>query len=230
MRRRWLAMKPPALVTRALVLALLLLAPPALAQYIYLDSNGDGVHTAADVLHGVGPTVIDVWLDTGHNRDGSVTACNGGSLSTPLNMFSYEVTIQATGGTVSWSAYTNRVTQMGFFGSPHAPDGTRFVSGDFGTPVGTSLPPGRYLLGTFTANVLSGTPRLDFTGLLTWQAQPFIETFTGFGSYCDGTQFANTIVLGTDWFDQDGLAFGPGGMANGPPVLGSFPHPQVSSG
>jgi hypothetical protein len=59
--------RTPALA--ALVLLALALAPlPSHAQYMYLDSNGDGVHTSADVLHGNGPTVVDVWLDTGHNR------------------------------------------------------------------------------------------------------------------------------------------------------------------
>jgi len=28
--------------------------------------NGDGVHTAADVLHGDGSTVVDIWLDIAH--------------------------------------------------------------------------------------------------------------------------------------------------------------------
>ncbi|HYQ88619.1 MAG TPA: hypothetical protein VEU09_03215, partial [Candidatus Binatia bacterium] len=67
-------MKAPAFAPAVLALALLLLAPPSSAQYIYLDSNGDGVHTAADVLHAVGPTVVDIWLDIGHNRDGTTVA------------------------------------------------------------------------------------------------------------------------------------------------------------
>ena len=68
-------MMTPRIGLSSLVLALLLLAPPCFAQYMYLDSNGDGVHTAADVLHSVGPTVVDIWLDTGHNRDGTATVC-----------------------------------------------------------------------------------------------------------------------------------------------------------
>ena len=49
-------MKTPAFGLPALVLAILLLSPASCrAQYAYLDSNGDGVYTAADVLHGTGP-------------------------------------------------------------------------------------------------------------------------------------------------------------------------------
>ena len=43
-------------------------APAATAQYMYLDTNGDGVHTAADVLQPNGtPTTVDVWLRTNVN-------------------------------------------------------------------------------------------------------------------------------------------------------------------
>src|SRR5258705_2729409 len=102
---------------------------------------------------------MDVWLDTGHNRDGSVTVCKTpvGPSSTPLSMFSYDVSIQASGGTVSWSSYTNRVPQMSpvFIGQT---DETRFYTGGFTMPLGLSLPPGLYHLGTLTVNVLSGAP------------------------------------------------------------------------
>src|SRR6185295_7831486 len=121
--------------TPALALALLLLAPPAFAQYLYLDSNGDGVHTSADVLHAVGPTVIDVYLDTAHNRDGSATVCDESPGSTtPLAIFGYEMTFKATGGTVAASVFTNRVPQM----SPVSPafqvgDGVHIHSGAYFT-------------------------------------------------------------------------------------------------
>src|SRR5437879_5752515 len=164
-------------------LALALNTSPALAQYIYLDSNGDGVHTSADVLHGVGPTVIDIWIDTGHNRDGTASVCqvSGGTSSTPLNMFSYEVSIQTTGGTVSWSSYTNRVAQMSAL-IPMRVEDTRFYTGAFAA--GLFLAPGRYRLGTLTVSVASGTPRLDFVGQMSWNT-PF-PTYTEFGSNCEG--------------------------------------------
>jgi len=102
-------MKTPAFGLPTLVLATLLLLPSSSqAQYMYLDSNGDGVHSSADVLHGTGPTVVDIWLDTAHNRDGSTTHCSAGTTQ-PLSMFSYEVTLEATDGTAVFSSFTNRL-------------------------------------------------------------------------------------------------------------------------
>jgi hypothetical protein len=208
-------MKTPALVLPGLALALLLLASPSSAQYIYLDSNGDGVHTAADVLHGVGPTVVDVWLDIGHNRDGTVASCTS-TPPVPLDMFSYDVDLIATGGTVTYSPYTNRVAQMGPFGAPPPSDGTRFTAGGFGAPVGVRLPPGRYLLGTITITVASGTPSIAFP---TWTDPGFFDPVL-FGTSCgSGIVGPNSWVYGADWLDADGLAYSAGGSQNQAPVI-----------
>lgn len=179
-------MKTPRFGISGLALALLLLATthPASAQYIFLDSNGDGVHTAADELHGVGPTVVDIWLDTGHNRDGSATVC-APVPATPLTMFSYEVNLRAVGGTVSYSTFTNKVPQMGLLIPAQPPNTTQFGTGSYYAPIGTSLPPSRYLLGTLTINVTSGMPSIQFVPLITWPSG--WTSYTLFGSYCDGT-------------------------------------------
>ncbi len=219
-------MKAPAFGPRALVLALLLLPCTAFAQYMYLDSNGDGVHTTADVLHAVGPTVVDVWFDIGHNRDGSAAFCKAVP-TTPLDMFSYEVTLEATDGTISTSLFTNRVPQLGLF-VPSRSDSTRFYSGYYSAPPGTTLPPGKYLLGTFTVAVISGTPSLRMVPTISWSA--FILTYTMFGSRCDGTDYPNSIMLGTDWFDADGLPFGIGGGPNQTPTLSVPGDVSVISG
>lgn len=47
------------------------LAAPAVAQYMYLDTNGDSLHTAADVIAPMGVTTVDVWLRTDTDRDGT---------------------------------------------------------------------------------------------------------------------------------------------------------------
>jgi hypothetical protein len=47
-----------------------------MAQYMYLDSNGDGIHTAADEVNPAGPTTIEIWLNTAVNRDGSPAVCS----------------------------------------------------------------------------------------------------------------------------------------------------------
>ena len=202
----------------ALVLCLpiaLLLASPAGAQYMFLDSNGDGAHTAADEVHAIGPTVINIWLDTAHNRDGSGTICQY-EPEKPLTLFAYHVNLEATGGTVGYSAYTNLVSQMGPVSSPFPSDSVNFASGLFFTPTSLVLPAGRYLLGTLTVYAGSGTPSLqiapgDFNG-------PGRE-MTEFASLCGGSLYPNTLVLGTDWFDADGLAFRAGGGPNQSPRL-----------
>jgi hypothetical protein len=186
---------------RAFALALLLLAPSAQAQYMYLDSNGDGVHTAADKLHPVGPTTVDIWLDTAHNRDGSGTSCQVDPTA-PFNFFSYVVNLQATNGTVSYSAYTNRVPRMSLLGGvPPASTETDFNTGGWALPILERLPADRYLLGTLTVTVLTGSPSVDIVAHLdTYPDQ------TLFGSDCPGGDFNNSITLGVDWVDVDGLA------------------------
>jgi len=219
-------MRSPWIGPSVLALALLAFVPPSFAQYMYLDSNGDGAHTAADVLHAVGPTVVDIWLDTNHNRDGSVVTCDDGS-TYPLDMFSYVVDLSATGGTVTYSAYTNRISEMGPLYPPRPPDGTNFSTGPFVTAVTAQLPPGRYLLGTLTVNAVSGTPSIQ---IVPGSDFSIFFDITAFGSHCGGTDFPNTIALGTDWFDADGLPFGSGGMVNQPPTFSPPAGMTVLSG
>jgi hypothetical protein len=48
------------------------LPAPLLAQYAYIDANGNGIHDDGDVMNPNGsPTVVDVWIDTNHNRKSS---------------------------------------------------------------------------------------------------------------------------------------------------------------
>lgn len=72
--------------TLLLAVSLFLPVDPVFAQYMYLDSNGDGVNDLGDRLNANGlPTTVDVYLVTGHNRDGSPAACNSDSLTTLWN-------------------------------------------------------------------------------------------------------------------------------------------------
>ncbi|HSQ61275.1 MAG TPA: hypothetical protein VLT84_12755, partial [Acidobacteriota bacterium] len=71
-----------------LLLALLSQAPPAAAQFMYLDSDGDGLYTVGESLTPA-TTAVDVWLDTEHNRDASNTACNSSSASLTIGSYSF---------------------------------------------------------------------------------------------------------------------------------------------
>src|SRR5258708_6781517 len=78
----------------------------ATAQYIYIDSNGDGTSSALDRLAANGTTKIDIWLQTDRNRDSS-PAVSAIRYGVPISVFSYEFILNAVGGTVEWGPYVN---------------------------------------------------------------------------------------------------------------------------
>jgi hypothetical protein len=179
------------------------------AQYMYLDSNGDGVHSAADVITATGTTNFDVWIRTDKNRDGSSATCPTGD--GPLSMISYSLFVHASGGTVRWTSSQNLQLGMGVrFGDTG--NDTQYYIGYGGGP---ALPPGDYKLCRLSVVVESGTPSLDIaaTGsIVAYEA-------TSFGSACSGNDFDNTLKLGSDWSDVDGLSYSASGGSDTPPTL-----------
>ncbi len=177
-----------------LVFAAVLLIPftpfPANAQYIYMDTNGNGIHDAGDRLS-AGTTSVDVWLNSALNRNGSPAACP----TTQFYTFGY--ILHATGGTIS-------------------------------NPVVLSGPGGIQATSTTDVNVeaIAGGQGLVFLGRIGLDATPgaslgfatstpiAADDATSIGSDCVGTRFDNTLRLGEDWFDSDGL-----GPANSAPSL-----------
>ena len=92
----------------ALTVLLFLLVPScAAAQWMYLDANGDGVSTAADVLAPSGTTSLDLWIRTNANRDGSPAECD--TQDGALTIGGYEFILHASNGTIAWGAVTHRV-------------------------------------------------------------------------------------------------------------------------
>ena len=135
-----------------LLLVALLHPSAARSQYMYLDANGDGIHTAADVIATTGSTTVDVWLRTDQNRDGSPAECS--TQDGPMNLFSYEFILRANGGTVAWSGFANRrpefTSSLG-----EASSATDYRNGWSG---GT-LSPGLYQLASITITPTSGCRR-----------------------------------------------------------------------
>ncbi|HET9251866.1 MAG TPA: putative Ig domain-containing protein, partial [Candidatus Eisenbacteria bacterium] len=198
------------------VVAIAGFASVADAQYMYLDSNGDGVHSAADVMNANGtPTTVDVWLRTNLNRDGSTAVCN--QADGDLTMNSYVVSFAATGGNVTYSGFINRQTTFAVaFGEVNA--GNNLYKNGFGQQA--ALPPGTYRLATITITGTGGTPAVDIVDIVAGSAD-----FTSFGVQCSGNDFDNTYKLtgpggGTDWTDVDGL--GSAVVANTPPTLNAI--------
>jgi len=71
------------------VIAALAIGAPAYSQYIFMDVNGDGACTSADILTS-STTTVDVWLNTNHNKDGTTVTCDSNPTQ-PLDMFSYSL-------------------------------------------------------------------------------------------------------------------------------------------
>ena len=201
-----------------LVLCSVMGAPAAMAQYMYLDTNGDGVHTAADVLQPNGtPTTVDVWLRTNANRDGSQAICNSDPMD-PLTINSYVVNFEAVGGTVTYSSFVNLQPQFTeHFTDELNPDGVRYKNG-YGTFRFPRLDAGLYKLATLTITAQGGTPAIQIVDLVSGSTE-----FTSFGTQCVGFDFDNTYKLagpagGNDWTDADGTE-GGAPPTNAAPVL-----------
>ena len=191
--------------------AILLVAPVvAQAQYLFADSNGDGLYTSADRLNATGPTTISIWLRTDQNKDGSVAACTVNPAQS-LGVFSYEFILHASGGSVKWGKYTNLLPGMEY------PFGTFTSSTDCYNGYGgiTPLPPGRHKLGTLVVTVTSGDPTLTFASTTPIWA----GLHTSLGSMCAGKGGRNTLYYSqsqsqaapgaqtsaADWSDADGV-------------------------
>lgn len=164
------------------------------AQYMYLDSDGDGLSTSNDTLRVPGTTRVDIWLSTNRNRDGSTATCPSGQA---LTLNSYEFLLRAIDGTVAWGPYTNNQPVLGIsLGLTTTP--TTHRAGYIG---GSTLAAGTYQLGSVNVFVISGRPRIEIA------AQDSNGGFaTAFGSLCVGSDEDNTLKLGQDWSDIAGLA------------------------
>lgn len=204
-----------------LLAAIVLLLPATTrAQYMYLDSDGDGVHTASDVISAQGTTNVTVWLRTDRSRDGTVATCIEPSL--PLSIFSYVVFLEADAGTVNWGPFSNLFPDafLQFFDRG---DSTGWV---FGYSAMVAAPPGLHRLASFSVSVRSGTPSIAIVR----NSDLSRVDYTSFGSECYGPDFDNTLKLGSDWFDADGLAYSPGGSQNRAPLLQQPADMTVTTG
>ena len=194
-------------VALLVLLTLTLVSAQASAQYLYLDSNGDGVNSSADVVAPTGPTTFDIWIHTDQNRDGSPATCVTEDGELTIN--SYEFVLHTIGGLVTWSGFVNH--QANFttsFGS--ASSSTDYYTGLGG---GVIQPPGLYRLASLTATRVAGTPSIQIV-----TTTPLGPAFiTSFGSRCSGNDFDNTLKLGSDWTGADGLPFGGTSIVH-PPV------------
>ncbi len=179
-------------------------AATASAQYMYLDVNGDGVNTAADVLTS-SSTGVDIYLRTNVNKNGSAAVCNASG--SELTMNSYEFMVRSSGAAMTLGAWTDGLGFPGGFGD--------FTSGTdaYHGRSGPQQVAGSYKLG-----------RLALSGIATGAVLSIVPSstvnppgFTSFGSLCEGIDLDNTYKLGTDWVDVDGTH--TSGPVNANPVI-----------
>jgi len=184
------------------VIAALAIGAPAYSQYIYLDSNGDGVNTNLGDVLSSSDTVVHVWLDTNHNAAGSTVNCSDGT--NPLDIGLFDIVVHSTGsGSVVYNGFTLGAGMTGFallnpftVAGPDA--GVGYVGANY-------LNPGLYELGQLSVTV-TGTPRIEFIGS---NLNPSIPSpATAFGSHCSGTDNPNYITLGIDFTDGVGTHSG----------------------
>ena len=191
--------------------------PSAVAQYLYLDTNGDSLNTSADVLNPSGTTTIDVWLRTDGDRDGTPAPCDESTQARDATSFT--LALEAVGGTVSWSGLI--VTPGGGRYCPWSShDATNFYSGFCDI---VDLPPGLHWVGSLEVLPLSGTPSIIVVPV--YPGMP--SGGTAFGSHCPDSDGGNTHRLGSEWSDADGIRYG--GWPS-PPLLDQPAAMQVAEG
>jgi len=184
---------------------LLMLGSPAEtgAQYMYLDSNGNGVHDVGDRMLAC-PTQVDVWLNTATNRDGSPATCPFGTGA--LSLSHYEFELQAIGGTVTWGPMTNHIAGFAThlaYTTGDSVDATFYHNGWAAFSVADIPGPGLHRLASLTISTATGSPRVD---IITRHSVRGRER-TSFGCECPvDEEYDHTNRKGLGWNDVDGLA------------------------
>jgi len=174
------------------VVALVAFAAPAHSQYMYIDTNNDGVCNSSDVLT-PGSTSVDIWLATNANKNGTPATC--AQSASALTMNSYEFFVRST-GSLTIGAWSDGLGFAGTFGDFTA--GSDAYHGRSGTQVTAGL----YKLGSLA---ISGVA-LGATLSIVSASSVNQFGFTSFGSLCEGIDLDNTIKLGSDWNDVCGSA------------------------
>jgi len=179
-------------------IATLAVALPAAAQYIYMDTNGDGLSTWADSLNATGTTALDIWIDSANNRNGSQGRCR------ERGLVSFSLNIHADGGTINWGTFTSAITPS--TGPPSVSNPHEYhIEVALTSSGGTTSPLGLYKLGTLIVEIASGDPCLRFKANTTMSSRHS----TSFGAGCPGSKQDHTSRLDSEWSDQEGLTGQP---------------------
>jgi hypothetical protein len=190
-----------------LVAALTLLAMPmrSNAQYMFLDSNGDGRHDHRDQLSRQGWSDVDVWLDLAANRDPtgrSTVAASEQALA------AYELAIHGVPA-VEWGTFTPADPAMKVTRGPVLGAGTFFVAVDC-----SKVRRGpKHRLGRLRLRAASGDGDIEI-----WPCLAIEDTaYTSFRLQPGGPklrlgptlELTSQSVVEGEWYDADGIGLEP---------------------
>jgi PKD repeat protein len=119
-------------------------------------------------------------------------------------MFAYNVSLEAAGGTVTYTNFVNNQPTFTSSGQAFTSNSTQMTVGQFTLDVPNA--PGTYNLFRVTITGQTGSPAVSPVPFV-----PLSTTATSFGTQCSGNDFDNTYKLGSDWLDVDGLPAGVDG-------------------
>jgi hypothetical protein len=164
------------------------------AQYMFLDTNGDGISNDYMNFISADTSTVDVYLVTDRNQDGS-PACSSAGLT------SYAVNLYCPQSAAVFSQIENKV--------PGMTETFPAVATAFGLSVGYSgpnrLPPGKYHL--FRVRVVEdhvlGCGALHISPSSCFAPEGVVTSFgTGwFGTGCASLQGDDILRYGEDWYD-----------------------------
>ena len=191
----------------------------AVAQFMYLDTDGDGVYSPLEPVSVGGPTTIDVYLVTNRNYDSTPVTCwNDPSQEPGLN--SYTVNLYSLGSSVTFTDVVNLVPGMFEVFPPVIYPYALSVS----YAGSRTLPPGTHHLLRMTATFHNeyGCPAALTITTSTCYSPPGVVT--AFGAGCSGV-LGDDYRLGEAWTDT-GNIIQCTDLTGRPPVI-SCP-PQVT--
>jgi hypothetical protein len=212
------------------VVAALVVGAPAFAQFVFLDTNGDG--QASCTSTGLGDDVlapgtmnVDVYFQTNTNSDGSAVTCDqsdGGPTTMTIN--SYEILLAPSGtGSVTFNnwkdamGYTTNLT-AGHVGEGPGTSPGMAVAGNnawIGLGSGTLNSPGKYKVGTVNVTVTGN----EVLSILASDPTNFFAGETAFGTACSSFDSDNTYILGSDWLISASSPYGVCGTEALTPVV-----------
>jgi hypothetical protein len=190
-------------VRRASALAALLLALTtcpnrAVAQFLFLDTNGDGVYSRNESLpFDEGPATIDVYLITNRGYAQTPVMCSGDPSQEP-GPSSYTINLYSIGSSVTFTSIQNLMPGMFEAFPPVVQPYALSVS--YAGP--QTLPPGKYHLlrmtATFHARAEGTCPTLVFVPSSCFSPPGVV---TSFGAGCPGLRGDDVYRYGEELID-----------------------------